>query len=356
MAKKGRKTECVSYLRVSGDGQINGDGPDRQREANESYAKANGLRIEFEAFDAGVSGVCDMENRDELPLLLDYVEQNSIKVCLVENASRISRKLMVGEIILDEFKKHGCKVIESTSGVELTADDEDETKVLVRQVLACIAEFQKKVDVKKLAAARKRIRQRSGKCEGRKAFGSTPDEYVILKYIDHLRRKPRQTDKKVKTKRLTYQEVTNQLNKQGFTSKSGAKWTWQNVARIAKQTLAASDEFNHTQKDVDEAFIRLNPLSRKQIDLLGGDPVAEIEESDIVLVLACFWAARGTERPWGFKKDDDGMPIMIDGKPVEADPPSEEEQERGRRLWNSIGLDGFNVPQAPKNVIEMAIN
>ena len=52
---------------------------------------------------------------------------------------------MVGEIILDELKKHGCKVIESTSGVELTADDEDETKVLVRQVLACIAEFQKKV-------------------------------------------------------------------------------------------------------------------------------------------------------------------------------------------------------------------
>ena len=69
MAKKGRKTECVSYLRVSGDGQINGDGPDRQREANESYAKANGLRIDFEAFDAGVSGVCDMENRDELPRL-----------------------------------------------------------------------------------------------------------------------------------------------------------------------------------------------------------------------------------------------------------------------------------------------
>ena len=166
--KRGRKTPCVSYVRVSGDGQITGDGPERQRVANESYAKANGLRIDFEASDMGVSGVCDMENRNELPLLLDYVEQHKIKVCLVENASRVSRKLMVGEIILEEFKKHGCKVIESTSGVELTADDEDETKTLVRQVLSCIAEFQKKVDVKKLAAARKRIRERKGKCEGSK--------------------------------------------------------------------------------------------------------------------------------------------------------------------------------------------
>ena len=344
MAKKGRKTACVSYLRVSGDGQINGDGPDRQREANERYAKTNGLRIDFEAFDAGVSGVCDMENRDELPLLLDYVEQNSIKVCLVENASRISRKLMVGEIILDEFKKLGCTVIESTSGVELTADDEDETKVLVRQVLACIAEFQKKVDVKKLAAARKRIRQRTGKCEGRKAFGSTPDEYVILRYIEHLRRKPRQTDRKVKTKRLTYQQVCDALNQQGFKTKSGGEWTVPNVARIATQELNVSNEFQHTQKDVDQAFVDLMPLSTKQLSLLSGNNVPGIDPKDNDLVVGTYWHSKGNkEFPYAHLYDEDG-----DGLP------SEEEQARGRKLWDSIGTKSFAIPKAPTNILNPA--
>ena len=125
--KRGRKTPCVSYVRVSGDGQITGDGPERQRVANESYAKAMASELILRHLTWACPVCVTWRTGTNFPAL-GLCEQHKIKVCLVENASRVSRKLMVGEIILEEFKKHGCKVIESTSGVELTADDEDETR------------------------------------------------------------------------------------------------------------------------------------------------------------------------------------------------------------------------------------
>jgi DNA invertase Pin-like site-specific DNA recombinase len=54
------------------------------------------------------------------------------------------------------------------------------TAVLVRQVLGAIAQFEKASIVAKLAAARKRKREREGRCEGRKPFHETRPEVVAL--------------------------------------------------------------------------------------------------------------------------------------------------------------------------------
>jgi DNA invertase Pin-like site-specific DNA recombinase len=50
------------------------------------------------------------------------------------------------------------------------------TAVLVRQVLAAVAQFEKATTVAKLAAARKRIA--TGKCEGRKSHAEVRPEAV----------------------------------------------------------------------------------------------------------------------------------------------------------------------------------
>ncbi len=52
-------TEALAYLRVSGKGQINGDGFPRQREAIRRYAKAHGIGIVGEYADQGVSGTAE---------------------------------------------------------------------------------------------------------------------------------------------------------------------------------------------------------------------------------------------------------------------------------------------------------
>ena len=135
---------------------------------------------------------------------------------------------MVGEIILEKFKALECKVFEANSGMELTAEgDTDETKVLVRQVLAAISQFQKTMDVKKLAAARKRIRQAKGKCEGRKRYGEEDrHEREVLNIARSLRRKPKFG------KRLTYAEVAAKLNDQGHSNRSGNDWTAANIRSV----------------------------------------------------------------------------------------------------------------------------
>lgn len=230
MTKRGPKVPAVSYRRVSGDGQIVGDGPKRQSKAIEDFAKAGGYKLVFDAFDKGVSGTTDLEDRDELPLLFDYIIENKIKVCIVENSSRLSRRLMVGEIILEKFKVLGCKVFEANSGMELTAEgDTDETKVLVRQVLAAIAEFQKQMEVKKLAAARKRMREAKGKCEGRKRYGEEDEnEREVLGIARSLRRKPKFG------KRKTWAGIAEKLNELGYSNRSGGAWTGANIRSVVE--------------------------------------------------------------------------------------------------------------------------
>jgi DNA invertase Pin-like site-specific DNA recombinase len=61
------------------------------------------------------------------------------------------------------------------------------TAVLVRQVLGAIAQFDKATTVAKLAAARKRKREATGKCEGRKPLAELQSDAVDL--ARRLRRK-----------------------------------------------------------------------------------------------------------------------------------------------------------------------
>jgi DNA invertase Pin-like site-specific DNA recombinase len=85
-------------------------------------------------------------------------------VVLVERADRLARDLIVGELILNQFRELGVRVIAADAGTELTASDEDPTRTLIRQVLGAVAEFEKTVTVSKLKAARVRKRKATGRC------------------------------------------------------------------------------------------------------------------------------------------------------------------------------------------------
>ena len=69
----------TSYLRVSGKGQIEGDGFPRQREAVKRYAGAQGFELVEEFRDEGVSGTTDLENRQGLAALIDRIESNGVR-------------------------------------------------------------------------------------------------------------------------------------------------------------------------------------------------------------------------------------------------------------------------------------
>ncbi len=89
------KTPAVSYLRVSGKGQVEGDGFPRQREAIARFANRHGYQLLEEYRGEGVSGTKELAERPGLAALLDRIESNGVKVVLIERGDRLARDLMV---------------------------------------------------------------------------------------------------------------------------------------------------------------------------------------------------------------------------------------------------------------------
>src|SRR5687767_2720841 len=123
--------QAVSYLRVSGKGQSDGDGPERQRQAIARFARSTKLAIVEEFSDIGVSGTKDLSDRPGLARLLDRLESNGMKTVIIERADRLARDLMVQEVILGQFSKIGARIL-TADGIDLTSED-DPTRRLIRQ-------------------------------------------------------------------------------------------------------------------------------------------------------------------------------------------------------------------------------
>ncbi|HDZ69309.1 MAG TPA: hypothetical protein ENH43_02700 [Phycisphaerales bacterium] len=218
MAKQTKK-KALTYLRVSGRGQINKGGFPRQRETIRKYAKAHTLEIVGEYRDEGVSGTKELEHRQGLAALLDHIEANGVQVVLVECADRLARDLMVSEVILGQFRDLGVSVIAADSDVDLTTGDDDPTRTLIRQVLGAVSQFEKSVIVLKLRAARERTKRKTGRCEGRKPYGYYPGEDKIIKRIKELYRKPHGE------KRMGFRTIARKLNEERIPTRSGVPWS-----------------------------------------------------------------------------------------------------------------------------------
>ncbi len=216
------KKKAFAYLRVSGKGQIDGDGFIRQEIAITEYAKKNDIEIVTIYKEKGVSGT--LENRPALAKLLVDLEENGhgVKTVIIERVDRLARDLMVQEAILSDLQSKGFDLISVADGDDLLSDDP--TRKLVRQVLGAIAEYDKQMTVLKLRAARERKRIKYGKCEGRKNYGEVAPK--IVADIKRLRRK-----RKGK-KRRTFNQIAETLNSSGSVTTTGKNFTGKNVSAI----------------------------------------------------------------------------------------------------------------------------
>lgn len=220
--------KAYGYIRVSGKGQVNGDGFTRQIKAIQDYAKANGFEVVHIYQEDGVSGT--LQDRPALTDMILDLEENGqgIHTVIIERIDRLARDLMVQENILHDMSRYGVSVLSATDGDLL---EDDPTRKLVRQVLGAIAEYDKTMLVLKLRGARNRKKKRTGqKCEGRKSYHETSPE--LLAEIKRLRRKPRNG------KRLSLQKTVDELNKQGFKSDAGKDITLPILKNIIYRSMA----------------------------------------------------------------------------------------------------------------------
>lgn len=213
------KTRAYSYLRVSGRGQVDGDGFPRQRKSVEEYSRKNRMEIVTEFRDEGVSGT--MFDRPGLTDLFVALKADGVRTVLVEKADRLARDLIVSETLLAEFRRIGVKVIAAEGGTDLTVNSDDPSRKMIRQILGVVSEWEKSCIVQKLRAARIRSKEKHGRCEGRKPYGEKPGESNIVARIHQLR-----------NERLTLNEIVDRLNSEGIKARSGGKWHYTQIRRI----------------------------------------------------------------------------------------------------------------------------
>jgi DNA invertase Pin-like site-specific DNA recombinase len=212
--------KAFAYLRVSGKGQLEGDGFTRQLAAIKKHAATNGIRIVRIFREEGVSGTKDLENRPALQQLLVALHSNGIRLVLVEKLDRLARDLMIQESIVADMKRNGFEIV-SVSEPDMCSDDP--SRVLIRQILGAFAQYERAMIVQKLRGARQRIRAKSGRCEGRKPYGTRPGETEVIERMKELRQQGTAVD-----------TIAATLNAQGTKPRAGEKWYATSVYRILK--------------------------------------------------------------------------------------------------------------------------
>jgi DNA invertase Pin-like site-specific DNA recombinase len=212
------KPAALSYLRVSSQGQISGDGFDRQRAAVDRFARTAGYQLAGEYRDEGVSGTKELSNRPGLVAMLERIETDRLTVVIIERADRLARDLMVSEVLLGQLAKAGATVL-TADGANLSTAPDDPTRTLIRQVLAAVAQFDKTVTVLKLRAARERRRLKGFRVEGRKPYGFRPLERAVLEQMRALRRQ------RARGRRLSCATIASRLNQTGHRTRYGKPWT-----------------------------------------------------------------------------------------------------------------------------------
>jgi DNA invertase Pin-like site-specific DNA recombinase len=210
--------KAFAYLRVSGKGQVDGDGFPRQKAAIKAYADAHGIRIKTWFQEEGVSGTKDLDNRPALQELMIALHSNGVRTVLIEKLDRLARDLMVQETIIGDLRKNGFEII-SVAEPDLCSDDP--SRKLVRQVFGAISEYERSMIVLKLRAARQRARIRDGRCEGRKPFGEREGEQDIIGRIQ-----------KLADRGMNFTQIADKLNAEGLPTRANGQWFPATVSRI----------------------------------------------------------------------------------------------------------------------------
>jgi DNA invertase Pin-like site-specific DNA recombinase len=222
MAKK--NVPAVAYLRTSSAANVgqDKDSDKRQRGAIAAFAAASGYALVSEFYDAAVSGTDAVDQRAGFAAMLRYIAGNGARTIIVESPDRFARDLVVQLAGYDLLKGQGIRLIPTTAP-DFFAEDTP-TAVLVRQVLGAIAQFEKASVVAKLAAARRRKREATGRCEGRRPLSETVPETVLL--AKQLRRK------KPKGGRLSLRTVAAELARRGHLNERGQPYNAKSVASM----------------------------------------------------------------------------------------------------------------------------
>ena len=214
------KTKALAYYRTSSAANVDGDSEARQRAAVQAYAKANGVEIVEEFYDAAVSGADPIDARPGFAAMLERIASNGVKTIVVETASRFARDLIIQEAGFKFLNDLGITIVAADSPITFVNDTP--SAVLIRQILGAVSQFEKAALVARLAAARKR----SGHVGGQVGLRVSRPDHVRRALALHVAEPD-----------LTLRGLASKLAGEGMTTPSGKPYGPEAIRRM----LASED-------------------------------------------------------------------------------------------------------------------
>lgn len=224
--KKWRKTkQVVGYCRVSTlEQKKKGYGIDIQIRDVHFFAEQNQLTIEKIYKDEGESGI--NEERKELKQLLKDCRKGKVGTIILPSLDRLSREVRIAENLFHQFNELEIKILI----VDMPQYNGERKDILIRQIFEAISEEGRREIIERLLKGRKE-RIRKGKFPG----GNLPYGYqrknkeVTINYQEAY---IVQQVFKLAEKKLTRQNISNELNQQGCLRRNKQPWTPRQVSRI----------------------------------------------------------------------------------------------------------------------------
>ena len=216
--------KAYGYIRVSSKANVDKDGPERQLEEINRYAGKHGIEIVGTFRDLAVSGIKDETERPAFQDMIAAILGNGVRIVVVEGMDRLAREYRIQETLLIYLASKGITLINARTEENVTeAITSDPMKKALIQIQGVFSELEKSLLVKKLRIAREHVKEKTGKCEGRKSTSELKPE--VIHEIKRLRRKNN-------GRRLSFVNVAKTLNERGFTTASGKPFTGPNAQMI----------------------------------------------------------------------------------------------------------------------------
>lgn len=225
--------KLAGYLRVSTEGQVDAFGKDIQRDGIQKTADLLGHTISEWFEEDAVSGKVEGAAR---PVMAEVVARASeFDGIIAFDPSRYARRYVVQETLYGVLWAAGLTVFTSTAGE--VEQDEDPTRILIRQVLGVVAEFDHRQTVKKLHDGRTAKMRQGGYGGGGTKFGEKVDgsgkRAVFVRDQDEVR-----VMWKIRRWRrdgYSLADIAARLNEENVPTKTGkGVWHAQQVSRIVK--------------------------------------------------------------------------------------------------------------------------
>lgn len=214
---------ALSYCRVSGVSQTDGDGFPRQFETQERYANNHGHSI-FACFYEAFTGT--REDRPAFLAMLNFCQESGIKTVLIERMDRLARKFSTGEALIAACQKAGVTIINTSTGDILTDDSPDPDNWFIGSLFLLMAEWDKRKVVHRFNEAKTRIRKQGRKCDGPKGYSEIPQWAHVV-----------ETARQHRNSGSTYLQIADILNSQGIPTMKNKRWH----ASTVRQMLNADE-------------------------------------------------------------------------------------------------------------------